>query len=427
MQRPITVKSLMFFSVFFVLLYFNTMAHMPGEYLGDWGRLSIMITLCLMLVHLAKSFIRDAADTIVLKSIYVPILLLIAVEIFGYFRSGQEYAEGFYFLQVLMLWLFILGGAAWRFRVKHTQYAGFLNGVILIIFLVRWGAENFLQTYYTSFYAFPNYAGAVFYCMFFFSVLAVIYTHKWARVVYFLLMLGNIALLYATGARAAMIGVLATLFAALFMKFFKSKFRYLFYIVLLGNALFMGVYIWLKSTSLGSTLNELSRSIFYKNLFTGRIEVWEQVFNKIMEKPFFGHGVGFDARMFTEERLTAHNFYLQIMLENGIVGLVFMLLVLFGIWKMLCRNLESFAARWSACFMIGLLVYQNFELTMTQNNYSIAMFQWLIITFGVRFIIKPSNNEDEQTELIRAGDEEADHARFENTRISRSTRHRRKK
>jgi len=196
---------------------------------------------------------------------------------------------------------------------------------------------------------------------------------------------------------------------------------------------FMGIYIWLKTTSIGNALNDLSLSIFNKNLFSGRIEVWEQIFHKIMEKPFLGYGVGVDARMFTEQRLTAHNFYLQVLLENGVVGLIIMLLVLFGIWKLLNRNLESFAARWSACFMLGLLVYENLELTLTQNNLSIAMFQWLIITFGIQFIIKSPDNDEEKIEMTRAGKEEAVRAQMEDafgigeTRISRKQRNGRRR
>ncbi|WLV24430.1 O-antigen ligase family protein [Aciduricibacillus chroicocephali] len=380
-----------------------------------------------------KTLISDASETVSLKPIYIPIVLLLVVEIFGYFRYGHEYQGGFYLLQVLLLWLFILGGASWKFRVRHVRFAGLINGVVLVLFLVKWAYDGFNLVSYKGFYALENYYAVLLYCMFFFSVLALVYSRKFARILYILLAFGNLALIYATSARSVMIGIFITACAALFLKLFRSKFRYLFYLILLGNMAFIGIYIWLKTTSIGNVLNDLSRSIFNKNLFSGRIEIWEQIFREIMAKPLLGHGVGADARMFTEQRLTAHNFYLQVLLENGIVGLVIMLLVLFGIWKLLNRNLESFAARWSACFMLGLLVYENLELTMTQNNFSIAMFQWLIITFGIQFISKQPDTEKEKIEMTQVGQEEAVRAQLENafdmreTRISRKQRNTRKK
>src|SRR5699024_586938 len=152
------------------------------------------------------------------------------------------------------------------------------------------------------------------------------------------------------------------------------------------------IYVSIKDTFIGRFLNDLSFSIFNKNLFSGRNEIWNTVIHSILNRPFFGYGVGIRAPDVAETESTTHNMYLQVLLEVGLVGFILFLLFLFSIWYVLNKRLNYFVTKWSACFMLGILVYNNFELTLMLNNYSIAAFQWLIMTIGISFI-------DDETEL----------------------------
>jgi|GEM_PF-2771138 len=392
------------FSIFFMMLYLNTLPRTKYEMVWPIGELIINLTLFVVFIYLMKTWIVRGGQPLSLKSIYVAIFLFIAVNTFGYMQS--DYVGGFYFLKVLLLWLYILAVASFRGSVQHVKIAGIFTAVISIIFLIYWAYQGFPTSLNTGIFRNENYMAVVLFCMLYFLVLPIKYSRIAMRILYVFLIIGNLIMIGTTGARSVMIGLFIALLAWGVLKKSHRLFHNLFYVILVGNFLFITIYIGLKSTSLGNYLNSISRMIFNKNLFSGRIEVWEQLFHAIAQKPFFGYGIGVEAKFVTDLPLTAHNLYLQILLENGIVGFVIFLLILIATWKLLMRNLNQFVARWSACFMLGILVYENLELTMTQNNLPIAMFQWLIIAFGIGFgHTLDKLEEEEPVEYMKTGEE----------------------
>ncbi|MDY0404720.1 O-antigen ligase family protein [Virgibacillus sp. 179-BFC.A HS] len=195
----------------------------------------------------------------------------------------------------------------------------------------------------------------------------------------------NIVLLFATGTRAAMAGLFIAVISWAIVKQFQRIFPYLFYIIMIGNFVFVAIYIGLKNSLVGDWLNSASMLLFDKNLFSGRGEIWDIVIHTILQKPWLGYGTGVSASDVSASQLTAHNMYLQITLELGLVGLIVLFILLLSIWRGLMRKMDSFAAKWSACFMLGILVYESFELTLFENNFSVAFFQWLVMAFGIGF------------------------------------------
>lgn len=424
-ERHSTVKWL--FPLFFVLLYLNTLLRSEFRMVWTFSDWCTTATLLLMFFYLIRTWLARDDQDLKTKWLTIPIVLLMFVYTYGYTTSS--YADFAYYAKVLLLLVYILSVSRIHWTEGMVRLMGRITGAVTLIFLIYWMMSDFALSAFKGIYRNENYLAVLLFAMVYFAVLAVKYHRGYVRFYYAALLLINLAMIVTTGSRSVEIALLVTLFSWIFAKLSRRHFKKLLYIVLIGNFLFMGIYVSLRTTAIGNALNDLTREATGKNLFSGRIEIWEQVVHAIMKHPLFGHGIGVNASDVTAIRLTAHNFYLQILLEVGLIGFVLYLIVLLGIWKLLYRHIETFVARLSASFMLGILVYSTFELTLNQNNYSIAMFQWLIMTAGIGFRPRPKQAVREdltEAATIESEEEAFDSAPVAETRMVRNRRHRRK-
>jgi O-antigen ligase len=111
----------------------------------------------------------------------------------------------------------------------------------------------------------------------------------------------------------------------------------------------------------GSGVAALTSSLGRDSTLTGRTEVWSDVLPEVEREPLLGHGFGSfwtDARRALYDIPTAHNGYLDILLELGVVGLG-----LYGFWLVsctftLCRALNrdyDWASMGISFLLMGLL------------------------------------------------------------------------
>jgi O-antigen ligase len=96
--------------------------------------------------------------------------------------------------------------------------------------------------------------------------------------------------------------------------------------------------------------------------FTGRLNAWQEAYDLFRGSPWFG--VGF--RMHEQYMTTlssAHNGYLSLLAEVGVVGTVaFMALTLFASWRLLLRALRGDSlAIFGLSFVVGFLFLATFE------------------------------------------------------------------
>lgn len=87
------------------------------------------------------------------------------------------------------------------------------------------------------------------------------------------------------------------------------------------------------------------------SITSGRIVVWPMVFEKAMEKPFFGHGqiamqrTGIVSRLRDELNITSfghpHNAYLQLFIDTGLVGVI---IVGLFYWRLFRNSVRAFRA-----------------------------------------------------------------------------------
>lgn len=376
-------KNLNFLMMFFLfsLLFVNTLARSEFDLFIYIGQFTVDITFFLMLLMLIRSWIKQSTH-VSLAGLYIAIILM-SILFSVSFMTSPYMDESFELIQLILLLVYIVGAARLAWDRQALTIAGVLFSFATIFFFYEWIQLDFPTAGFKSIYRNENYLGILLYCLFYFHILCLRLSKHIGRLFFLAITLMDLTLIVMTSARSILIALLSLLVFWTILKIRHKLFSKLIYFVIIGNFLFIGIYVWLSHVRLGTILNEWSRSLFNKNLFSGRTEIWISVMQEVVHKPFFGYGIGVKASHITDFPLTSHNMYLQILMEFGLIGVLLFVFLLIAIWKLLIKRLDHFVGRWSSCFMLSILVYLSFELTLFQNNYSIALFQWLIMTVGI--------------------------------------------
>ena len=154
----------------------------------------------------------------------------------------------------------------------------------------------------------------------------------------------------------------------------------------------------------GSNLATFSSSLGRDETLTGRTAVWADVLPAMKQQPLAGYGFGSfwtDARRELYEIPTAHNGYLDILLELGVVGFAF-----FTVWLLSCaRQLHSALAHeydWASlaiCFLLMGLVYNATESALNSfSEHMTAVVALASFVVSTRFSAKCTS-----TSLVRSG------------------------
>lgn len=286
--------------------------------------------------------------------------------------------------------------------------------IIYIIYSISWTKIQ-IRTLSTLYYfSFPllfllifvstdvlnrNTIGSFTFYLTFFPLLYLIgYTKKLKASRLVLIFLISATIILATDSRsiftAAFFGFL-TYFLWKFLSRNKLIFYIYFFLIIFFNYFIIVVYPKIYTWDIYPKLNELSIRYTDKPLLTGRNTIWSQLVDIISLKPLLGYGSGTIPEHFLSTSLSAHNLYLQIGLQVGIIGLLFLGLFFFFIWKIIWKERFDQKVVLCASFLISIIVHESFEVTLTQNQYSIGLLQWIIIAFALNFALNKTKTEPE--------------------------------
>ncbi|SES88563.1 O-Antigen ligase [Oceanobacillus limi] len=301
-------------------------------------------------------------------------------------------------LTVILLYLvFILAVSHVKWKPKHFILFGYMSLGVILLLMIQWVQLGAQMSSFQSYIRNPNILGVFVSCLLFFPLVAIKYVPTWNRVLFIFGIGAACILIYVSSARAVLLLLVTVFLSRLILFYSKKVFYYLLGLLLLFNTFFLLVYTMLANSAYFKKLNELSVDIFGKNLFSGRQDVWESVLQFGLKQPFFGHEVGIVPKDYIEgtHYVHTHNQYLQIFIESGIVGMVLFVLFLYGIWKVYQKGLDFSIVRWSACFFLGILVYQNVEVSLFFNMQSIGLLQWFIISVGISGVLYSKTMEND--------------------------------
>lgn len=165
----------------------------------------------------------------------------------------------------------------------------------------------------------------------------------------------------------------------------------IFIILFLVVYLITAQYPLLYRTPLGTKINEVSLKYTGKAFFSGRQSIWRKIFKLMEGHELLGYGTGVLYSQLSNDVRSAHNQYLQLYLQDGIIGLVLLGIVLYIIWKKICFNKNKYEHNSlthsiilvSEAFFIVFVFYNIFSVGMLQNSMATANFMWFIVSLGL--------------------------------------------
>jgi O-antigen ligase len=136
-------------------------------------------------------------------------------------------------------------------------------------------------------------------------------------------------------------------------------------------------------------LNEFSISMTGKTIYSGREDIWDNIYSLISERPLLGYDES-DLGSFFNYELTTHNYYLHLLLFHGWFGLILQMLIFYIYWLNYYKYKSNVNVKYSAAFLIAMSVHQVFENTLFMSNWMIIMYY--IFSYGVTMVPNYSNS-----------------------------------
>lgn len=202
-------------------------------------------------------------------------------------------------------------------------------------------------------------------------------------------------LIYTTTARADFFCALF-FFILIFLfvknKYIKEKTITLFWIEIILMVVFVIIYPTLLEYDIGQAINEESQIYTGKELMSGRNRIWVLIFESALNSPVYGYGLAAIPESLYQISISSHNTFLQILMQQGFVGLGLFLLLIWTIIKELNIRNTNINVVISISFLFTLIIHECFEVCLTQNLMFIGLMFWFFIGIGLNGINEPIQN-----------------------------------
>ncbi len=211
-----------------------------------------------------------------------------------------------------------------------------------------------------------------------FASIPLFYYRKKKNVFFIILMLFTVIFIILLKIR----GVFFTMIIAFMLLFyFTPKIRKYFWIII--PALFLLVIpIGLKLSQ--HLIDPLESKVYGGEPFYWRLAIWKQLFLRVfLQKPILGFGSGTSLDVggaYTDFLNYPHNDYLRILIENGIVGLIFYLAFFLSNLKLSYREIKFDANRYfNVCAFI--LIFATMFMSLAANIFYGLTYLWYFFSF----------------------------------------------
>lgn len=193
---------------------------------------------------------------------------------------------------------------------------------------------------------------------------------------------------YIAAARTALFTILIMILMFVIFSICKISVRCahgFFYILVAGVITGIIVYMNISNASWYNRLNVYSLQYFGKNINSSRPYLWKYSLDSLnIWQSIIGRGTGTLPGIARYATSSFHNSYIQIIMQNGLIGLVILIVILKKVWYSISKISGIFVGRILLAFMVGVIVYNCLESTLIQNKVFLGCTQWLILGMGIR-------------------------------------------
>ncbi|WP_156432612.1 hypothetical protein [Mycobacterium sp. M26] len=117
---------------------------------------------------------------------------------------------------------------------------------------------------------------------------------------------------------------------------------------------------------------------------TGRDVLYPYLLYVAQKSPVFGLGAGTRPRDVVSTSLSAHDYYIQVFMQVGVVGLVLLVCFLLATWRVLVQA-RSAVGRFGSALFIMLILHNSTEVFMFQNSSLVVVPAWCAIGLAFSF------------------------------------------
>jgi len=350
------------------------------------------------------------------KNIFLAILFFVLVLNLSLFKNKNLWIaidDYFIFLSYCTLLIIILDSIINKKDIFKIYYLVFIVSFLLSFYTILhyYGVDPYLNEY--NFVVstigqknwISNYISMSFLLLFCFFIQE---TKKNIKIAFFLIIVILYITLMISQSRSCWISLISTLFIGIFCVY-NFNLKYIFYknkkwlIFLLITFI---IVTWIFSTD--NFINQNNTNVYRRTVSTfdeedhsinARVLIWKTSLNMIKDKPFFGHGIGYfkkkyldyQARFLSDNQeyvkyyinaKEAHNEYIQIAVELGIIGLLIFLFFLYKIALLFIKYLKDEKDSRDRIIILGSLMSFIFFLI-----HSLFIFPLHVPALGTTFFI----------------------------------------
>ena len=166
-----------------------------------------------------------------------------------------------------------------------------------------------------------------------------------------------------------------------------------------GIVVMLAVATHTSLVGLRMALEAWSWSTLGRRFFTGRDELWATGMDAIAQRPVLGWGPSAEVGDFMATGLSMHNYYLQIMLEGGVIGLILIAILLGSIAVYFYSRRRAHAAMVGYGLLIAVLIQETFGVSLTQTAFASGVPAWLLLGLCMGMADREVAGKGEEEEL----------------------------
>jgi O-antigen ligase len=377
-------KRNLFVLAIFIMIFFSFLNIISNPIFSLFGKILLIISLSLIFIYIILYYNdKKKIDRKIINVLKFLIILIFYYLILAFLNGINDLNFDFKTtLQLLLISSYILLIVKFKITDLVIKLFYFFGSLMIFILFVLLVYERFPKGF-EGFFANPNTLGALMSLYLFFILIKFKTSNK--KILNIVLMIMSFLLLYYSMNRSSMLLVIIALSIILLWPIIiKNKFIFnsSFFLIIILITSFVYFYST-TDTIILKYLNDISIKFIGKNIYSGRQQIWSQLISLIRRKLFFGYGPATQPGNLLNNNLSAHNLYLQIFIQSGVIGVSLFVLFLYDIWKNFWKNRTELLTKYSASFFIAILIQQIFSVFLIQNNLSIGIVQWTIIALGI--------------------------------------------
>ena len=157
---------------------------------------------------------------------------------------------------------------------------------------------------------------------------------------------------------------------------------------------FLFIILYAKSQyfSWAIALDNFSKQYFKKNFYSGRQIIWSNIIIFIQKKPLIGYGLTTLPSDLFLTRFSAHNTFLQLTLQSGIIGLILLFNIIIKIYKKLSKLQLSYSIA-GISSILSIILHECFEACLIFNMLVAGLQMWFIMGIASNSNYKEVKNE----------------------------------